>query len=95
METSKPFHEKYLFVCENKREAGDSCAAAGERIRELLKEAVKKRGLSARIRVSRTGCLDVCSEGPNVLLMPDHVWFKRVGEGDVEAIIERAIVSRS
>ena len=55
-----------------------------------MKDAVKNKGLSHRIRVSRSGCLDVCSEGPNVLLMPDNVWFKRVSENDVEKIIREA-----
>lgn len=63
---------------------------AGVKIREELKKAVKERGLERTIRVSRTGCLDVCSEGPNVLLMPDNVWFKRVSKNDVEEILDQA-----
>ena len=90
MQTSKPFFKKYIFVCENKREEGDCCGAAGGRIRELLKNSVKEMGLSSAIRVSRTGCLDVCSEGPNVLLMPDNVWFKGVGERDIPEILSVA-----
>lgn len=91
MEISKPLFTKHLFVCENKRDAGDFCGASGERIRERLKEEVKKRGLASQIRVSRTGCLDVCAEGPNVLLMPDNLWFKKVKDADLEAILEKAI----
>ncbi len=90
METVKPSFKKYLFVCENKREEGDCCGVPGERLREKLKAAVKQKGLSHLIRVSRSGCLDVCSQGPNVLLMPDNIWFKHVSEKDVEAIIEKA-----
>ena len=62
----------------------------GAHIREQLKSAVKERGLAGQIRVSRSGCLDVCSEGPNVLLMPDDIWFKRVAASDVEAIVAKA-----
>ena len=87
MQISKPRFEKHLFICENKREDGSCCSAAGERLRELLKQSVKERGLSSKVRVSRSGCLDVCSEGPNVLLMPDNVWFQRVREEDVPQII--------
>ena len=87
MERSKPAFEKYLLVCENSREEGDCCGPAAEKIREKLKAAVKDKGLSKTIRVSRTGCLDVCSEGPNVLLMPDNVWFKKVKESDIEEIL--------
>lgn len=91
MEPTLPRFQKYIFVCENERETGACCNPAGTRLRELLKDAVKSRGLGSKIRVSRSGCLDVCADGPNVLLAPDHVWFKRVGESDVAAIVERAV----
>ncbi|HTL69906.1 MAG TPA: (2Fe-2S) ferredoxin domain-containing protein [Candidatus Eisenbacteria bacterium] len=90
METSLPAYKKYLFVCENSREEGRCCAPDGNRLRELLKQSAKEKGLAGRVRVSRAGCLDSCAEGPNVLLMPDNVWFKRVRENDVEAILRRA-----
>lgn len=91
MEISQPAFKKHLFVCENSREEGRCCAPDGNRLREALKKSVKEKGLADRIRVSRSGCLDVCAEGPNVLLMPDNVWFKRVGDGDVEPIVRRAL----
>ena len=47
-------------------------------------------GLSDRIRVSRAGCLDACEEGPNILLMPDQIWFKKVKPEDLEEILRRA-----
>ena len=91
MEAAKPKFQKYIFVCENKRAEGECCAAKGsEHLHKLLKEAVEKNGFKARIRVSRSGCLDVCSEGVNVLLMPDNIWFKHVEEKDIDAIVERA-----
>lgn len=87
-----PQFKKYIFVCENERPEGDCCAAKGSvRLRELLKQAVKDKGISAQIRVSRSGCLDVCSEGASVLLMPDNIWFKHVEEKDVETILEKAM----
>jgi (2Fe-2S) ferredoxin len=90
LESSKPAFQKHLFVCENEREAGACCNPLGAKLRERLKAMVKERGLARTIRVSRTGCLDVCQEGPNVLLMPDNVWFKRVSETDLEEILRVA-----
>lgn len=87
MQTSIPAFQKYIFVCENERSEGKCCSPLGSKIREMLKESLKERGLSGKIRVSRSGCLDVCSQGANVLLMPDNVWFKRVTEKDVEEIL--------
>lgn len=90
MQVSEPRHPKYLFVCENERADGSvCCGAAGAGLREALKRAVKERGLQARVRVARAGCLDVCAEGPNVLLMPDGVWFKKVSAADIGPILER------
>lgn len=91
MEQVRPEFERYIFVCENERTDGrDCCGADGAHIRGLLKERVKALDLDRKVRVSRSGCLDTCSEGPNVLLMPDNIWFKGVTPDDVEAIVARA-----
>ncbi len=88
MELSKSAFQKYIFVCENAREGESCCMPEGQKIREALKDLVKSEGLSKKIRVSRTGCLDVCTDGPNVLLMPDNIWFKRVAVGDIKNLLE-------
>lgn len=88
MERGVPRHQKYLFVCENARAEGACCMPEGEALREKLKEAVKDRKLSSRVRVSRAGCLDLCADGPNVLLMPDNRWFSKVSVDDVDRIVE-------
>ena len=90
MDKTPPAFKKYIFVCENEREIGACCNPLGAKLRERLKEMVKQSGFSKTIRVSRTGCLDSCAEGPNVLLMPDNIWFKRVNENDLEEIIRVA-----
>ena len=90
MNTGAPRFKKYLFVCENSRDDGACCMPHGERIRESLKKTVKERGLASQIRVSRSGCLDLCAEGPNVLLMPDNKWFSRVLPEDLEEVLREA-----
>lgn len=88
METTFPRFAQYLFVCENEKD-GACCGKRGAMLlREELKKRVKERGLAARVRVSRSGCLDVCDEGPNVLLMPDNIWFKKVGPDNLEEILK-------
>ncbi len=91
MQESKPAFLKYVFVCENRRQEGVCCAPAGPRLRESLKALVKEKGLAHKIRVSRSGCLDVCAEGPNILVMPDNVWFKRVSEQDLEVVLDKIV----
>lgn len=92
MEITTPRFEKHILVCENDREVGSCCGKRDSGlIREALKKRIKEMGLSEKIRVSRTGCLDVCDEGPNILLMPDNVWFSRVEMKDLAEIIRLTI----
>ena|SRR5581483_3950077 len=92
MEKTLPKFKKYIFVCVNLRDNGDqACGAPGQEIRDRLKAYVKEKRLSGQIRVSQTGCLDVCSQGPNVIVYPDNVWYSRVTLQDLPRIIEEQI----
>lgn len=91
MEQAQPKYRKYLLVCENTRTDKASCAPVDPQLRVLLKQAIRERGYGDSIRVSRTGCLDSCDDGPNVLLMPDNVMFHHVELSDVPQIANIAI----
>ncbi len=91
MEITSPNFEKYVFVCEREREGLACCAPDGALIRAKLKEVIKERGLSSKIRVSASGCLDVCAQGPNVLIMPDAKWLKNVSLADMDSVVEEII----
>ncbi len=93
LETTTP-HKLHILVCTNARHDGTpSCGDSGEaqRVFETLKARLKEAKLP--VRVSRTGCLGPCAQGPNVMCYAREgapgVWFQAVGEGDVEAIEER------
>lgn len=88
MQISQSPFEKYVFVCEHERAEGDFCGVPGTQIREALKAKVKAEKLDRRVRVSRAGCLDACAEGPNVLIMPDNIWLKKVSAEDIGSILE-------
>ncbi len=83
-------HRKLLLVCTNERLDGRPCCAMGNavEIHKKLKEVMKLT--DPTIRVSKTGCLDRCSEGPTVVLMPDNKWFGGVTEEDIPAIVQIA-----
>lgn len=89
METKPSPYRKHLYVCVNQREPGKSCCAAGggEAILEKLKAAARERGLKGKVRVSRSGCMDLCAQGPNVMVAPDHRWYAHVALEDVDRII--------
>lgn len=86
-----PF-QRIVFVCVNERDAslGVSCGPRnGAEIHRLLKEGVKALGKAAKLRVCRSGCLDRCAKGPNIMVFPDNWWFYDVSEEDVPAILEK------
>ena len=93
METSKSAFEKYVFVCTNEREKGErvSCEGSfcGKELHKKLKEAVKEAGMADKIRVSKSGCLDVCEEGANILITPGNVWLNHVEVSDIPAVLEK------
>ena len=45
-----------------------------------------------RIRANKSGCLDQCEHGPNVVVYPDGVWYGGVTEADVDEIVDRHLV---
>jgi (2Fe-2S) ferredoxin len=87
-------YEALIFVCTNTREGGRVACAnpgrAGAEIRDRLKAEVKARGLKGKVRVSASGCLDVCEDGPNVMVFTaagERIWFKKVSEADLPQIL--------
>lgn len=88
-EHAVPF-QHILFACLNQRPTGEDCCAGGgaEPILEALKEQVKAAGLQGKVRVSRSGCQDLCAQGPNVMLFPEYRWFHQVTLADVPRIVE-------
>ncbi len=83
-----PF-QKILFVCVNRRESPETCCAAkdSEPIAAALKARIKSMGLSRLVRVSQSGCQDLCAKGPNVMVFPDYRHYHGVTQQDVERII--------
>ena len=90
MQSSPVPYQKILFVCVNRRGAGEACCAhrESEALAEALKARVKALGLSRRIRVSKSGCQDLCAKGPNVMVFPDYVWYHGVTSADIEPIVQ-------
>ncbi len=90
-------YERHIFICTNRRDEDDpkgSCAQKGsEEIRALFKKELHARGLKARVRANKAGCLDVCEHGPNVVIYPEGVWYSHVTKEDVAEIIERHIIA--
>ena len=93
METRPSPYERVIFVCCNEREPGeDACANRGSaQLQKDLKAMVKDKGLKGRVRVSRAMCFGLCSEGPNICVMPDNVWYNHVAPADLPAIVAKHV----
>jgi len=93
MKSEKVPFQKTVFVCTNARDGGRvACGNPGRgglELCESLKNGVKKLGLKGRVRVARTGCLDLCEKGPNVFLYPDGQWLSGIEPADAEGILKK------
>ena len=81
----------HIFVCTNDRSGQRKSCADGNSplIRAALKKEIAKRSWKPRVRVSQSGCLGLCGDGPNVILYPQKVWFSGVSPSDVAEIIAK------
>lgn len=82
---------RMVFVCTNERTEGTrpSCGPrGGVELRQRLKELVKQHGLKGRLRICASGCMDVCEQGPNLMVFPDQRWICGASPEDAEEIFE-------
>jgi len=84
--------EKHIFICSNQRAASSPrgcCDPGGTgELQKQFKEKLKTRGLKARFRANKAGCLDQCEHGPNIVVYPDAVWYGSVKAEDIDEIID-------
>ncbi len=63
-----------VFVCTKKRSAnnlkGCCCSAGALDIHQAFQEEVERLGLSDRVEVSQSKCLDYCQAGPVAMVYP-------------------------
>lgn len=99
METTHTPHKLHLFFCTNTRENGDKSCGDTEDTKILadeLKARFKKH--NHPVRITRTGCLGPCAQGPNIMCYPQQVWFQDVSRDDIDDIeveIKRILASGS
>jgi (2Fe-2S) ferredoxin len=85
---NKPAH--HIFVCGSYRQgkAQGVCNKKGaNNLLAFFEQEAADRGLEG-VRVSSTGCLQICDEGPIVVVYPENVWYRKVDEPAAEAILD-------
>jgi len=85
----KPY-DHHVFVC--------TCPTCLEKDAESVllafRQRIEERGLSSRVKVTRTSCLSSgeCEHGPLVVVYPQGVWYLSVRVNHVDEIIEKHLV---
>jgi len=89
MITVETKYRKLVLVCTNCREDGRECCMAkgSVELHAKLKEAMKL--VAPDVRVVKTGCLNACSVGATVVVMPENAWFGQVTEADIPEILKK------
>ena|SRR5271166_6135745 len=88
--------EKHIFVCANQRPDGHPrgcCDPLGNaELQRAFKTELAKCELRASVRANKSGCLDQCEHGPNVVVYPEAIWYGNVRLADVEEIVQSHIL---
>ncbi len=80
---------KHVLVCTNA-----DCAERGSvTLLGDLRRQVKDAGRQKDIRVTRTGCMGRCGEGPTVAVYPDGVWYRGVAAKDAEELVREHLLA--
>lgn len=82
-------HKCQIALCK-----GTGCQASGEiPLRKKFDEVLKAKGLSDIVHIVETGCRGFCEMGPLVEIFPQHIFYVRVHDKDVEAIVDKTILN--
>jgi len=87
-----PIPDILCFVCTNERPEGrESCGGTHQSMEFLqaLRDELKKRGLRPAIRVTRSGCLGRCQQGPFALVVPGMEWLEEFKLQDVKKVADQ------
>ncbi|MEB3827175.1 (2Fe-2S) ferredoxin domain-containing protein [Phormidium sp. CCY1219] len=84
----KPTH--HIFVCSSFRLTGEAKGVCEKKdsasLIQYLEEEICDRGLDAL--VSTTGCMNLCNNGPVMMVYPDNYWYKEVDEEAIDEILD-------
>lgn len=88
-------YDKHVFVCANQKGEGKACCGEtkGLALVGLFREQLKAKGLHGKIRVQKSGCLDVCSRGPALVVYPEGTYYGNVTNEDVNRIVEEHLIA--
>jgi len=84
--------EKVVIVC-----GGTGCLSYGSaELAEAIGKKIKEKKLNVKVALKLSGCHGFCERGPIVYIVPDGIYYQRVGrkdqEKDAEELVETTLV---
>lgn len=90
------YYTKHIFICANQKNAGKQCCAnsGGELFFDYLKTKLREADLHGpgKFRVSKSGCLGRCTDGPVLVIYPEGIWYTYSSFADIDEIIATHLV---
>jgi NADH:ubiquinone oxidoreductase subunit E len=84
MKEQKLPHKRIIFVCR-----GDACREGkSKKLMKRIKKEIKARDANDRVCCVSTGCLRLCGEGANAVVVPDGHWYTGVRPKDAAALLD-------
>ena len=85
------YYQHHLFFCCNERAENETCCAhaAAEVAQTYAKDRVGELKLKGRgkVRISKSGCMGRCGDGPVLVVYPDETWYTFIDKDDIDEII--------
>jgi (2Fe-2S) ferredoxin len=88
---AKPPAKANILVCQK----SDCCKRGSQGVCQALETALRDRGLEDQVSIKRTGCMDKCKAGPNIVFTPDKTRYSRVHPEEVAALVEKHFPSET
>lgn len=83
---------KHLFVCTNQKKDGRVCCADKGSVAFFHHLKAKLKACDAPgIRISQSGCLGHCQQGPCLVMYPEGVWSTSTTASDLDAIFSALV----
>jgi NADP-reducing hydrogenase subunit HndC len=82
-------YRKHVFVCQSY----DCSSYGSEELLETFRQRLQERKLMPEIKITKSGCLKECQDGPIVVVYPEGVWYARVLLEDLDEIIDEHLVN--
>jgi (2Fe-2S) ferredoxin/ubiquinone/menaquinone biosynthesis C-methylase UbiE len=80
----------HVFICTRQKVEDKAYCTdrGGEGVVDELQRAVHQHRLDEQVQVTPCGCLGLCTQGPNLVIYPEGIWYSGVQAGDVDEIVQ-------